>query len=452
MSNHFTEDTIVAIATPPGVGAISVIRISGADAISAADSIFTGKSKLSDSRSHTIHYGNIVYDNEVIDDVLVSVFHNPNSYTGEDAVEINTHGSPLIIKRIMELLILSGVRAAEPGEFTKRAFLNNRIDLAQAEAVADIISARTDASLRGARSQLDGMLSAKVSELREKLIKISSYIELELDFTEEDIELIKKDELIKNIDEIILEIKNLLSTYSFGRVIRDGVNVAIVGKPNVGKSSILNYLLKESRAIVSEVPGTTRDIIREEVSIDGILFKLYDTAGIRFSEDVVEKEGVSRSIEAVKIADMVLLIGDTELGFSEELNDEVSKLNEAGAAIKVLNKIDLNPECKINSNYRISAVTGEGIDLLMAGMTEASLGSSNYSEKDAIVSNIRHYNCLKRANVNLIKAKETTASKLTEEFIAADLKAAESDLGEIIGLVTPDDILNNIFSNFSIGK
>jgi tRNA modification GTPase len=452
MSNHFTKDTIVAIATPPGVGAISVLRISGADAIGAADSIFTGKSKLSDSRSHNIHYGNIVYNNEVIDDVLVSVFHNPNSYTGENAVEINTHGSPLIIKRIIELLILYGVRAAEPGEFTKRAFLNNRIDLAQAEAVADIISARTDASLRGARSQLDGMLSAKVSDLREKLIRISSYIELELDFTEEDIELIQKDEIIRNIDEIILEIKNLLSTYSFGRVIRDGVNVAIVGKPNVGKSSILNYLLKESRAIVSEVPGTTRDIIREEVSIDGILFKLYDTAGIRFSEDVVEKEGVSRSIEAVKIADMVLIIGDTELGFSEEVNDEVSKLNEAGAAIKVLNKIDLNQECKINSDYRISAVTGEGIDLLMAGMTEASLGNSSYSEKDAIVSNIRHYNCLKRASVNLIKAKETTASKLTGEFIAADLRAAESDLGEIIGLVTPDDILNNIFSNFCIGK
>jgi tRNA modification GTPase len=452
MSNHFTEDTIVAIATPPGVGAISVIRISGADAISAADSIFTGKSKLSESRSHTIHYGNIFNDKEIIDDVLVSVFHNPNSYTGEDAVEISTHGSPLIIKKIIELLIATGIKAAEPGEFTKRAFLNNRMDLSQAEAVADVISARTDASLRGARSQLDGMLSAKVSELREKLIKISSYIELELDFTEEDIELIKKDELIKNIDEIILEIKSLLSTYSFGRVIRDGVNVAIVGKPNVGKSSILNYLLKESRAIVSEIPGTTRDIIREEVSIDGILFKLYDTAGIRFSEDVIEKEGVSRSIEALKIADLVIIVGDTELGFSEELNDEVSKLNEAGATIKVLNKIDLNPECKINSDYRISAVTGEGIDLLMIGMAEFSLGSSSYSEKDAIVSNIRHYDCLKKAKENLIKARETTVGKLTGEFIAADLRMAENDLGEIIGLVTPDDILNNIFSNFCIGK
>jgi len=452
MINNFTEDTITAIATPPGEGAISVIRISGPDAISTTESIFSGRSRLSDSQSHTLHYGNIVSDNEVIDDVLVSVFHNPNSYTGEDAAEISTHGSPLIVKRIIELLISKGVKAAEPGEFTKRAFLNNRIDLTQAEAVADVISARTDASLRGARSQLDGMLSAKVDELREKLIKISSYIELELDFTEDDIELIQKDELIKNIDEIILEIESLLGTYSFGRVIRDGVNVAIVGKPNVGKSSILNYLLKESRAIVSEIPGTTRDIIREEVSIDGILFKLYDTAGMRFSEDVVEKEGVSRSIEVVKNSDLILLIGDTEIGFSDELFQEVSNLNDATGVVKVLNKIDLHPDSEIESNYNISALTGEGIDLLMSGMVKASLGSSSYSEKDAIVSNIRHYDCLNRAKKNLIKAKETATGKLTEEFIAADLRAAENDLGEIIGLVTPDDILNNIFSNFCIGK
>jgi tRNA modification GTPase len=452
MSNHFTEDTIVAIATPPGVGAISVIRISGSGAFISADSIFKGKSKLSDSRSHTIHYGNIVDGKDIIDDVLVSVFHNPNSYTGEDAVEISTHGSTLITKRIIELLISIGVRAAEPGEFTKRAFLNNRIDLTQAEAVADVISARTDASLRGARSQLDGMLSAKVGELREKLIKISSYIELELDFTEEDIELIKKDELIKNIDEIILEIENLLSTYSFGRVIRDGVNVTLVGKPNVGKSSILNYLLKESRAIVSEIPGTTRDIIREEVSIDGILFKLYDTAGIRLSEDVIEKEGVNRSIEAVENSDLVLLIGDTKIGFSDELYHEVCNLNDGANVIKVLNKIDLKHDSKIDSNYSISALTGEGIDLLMAGMAEASMGSSSYSEKGAIISNIRHYNCLKKAKENLIKARKTVAGKLTGEFIAADLRMAEIDLGEIIGLVTPDDILSNIFSNFCIGK
>jgi len=452
MSNHFTEDTIVAIATPPGVGAISIIRVSGSNSITAADLFFNGKTKLSESKSHAIHYGKIMDNGEIVDDVLISVFCKPNSYTGEDAVEISTHGSPLITKKIIELLIANGVRAAEPGEFTKRAFLNNRIDLTQAEAVADVISARTDASLRGARGQLDGMLSAKVSELREKLISISSYIELELDFSEEDIELIKKDELIKNIDEIILEIEKLLSTYSFGKVIRDGINVTLVGRPNVGKSSILNYLLKESRAIVSEIPGTTRDIIREEVSIDGILFKLYDTAGMRLSDDQVEKEGVSRSIEAVKNSDLVLLIGDTEIGFSDELYQEVNDLNEGAGVIKVLNKIDLDPVNKINADYKISAMTGEGIDLLMAGMVEASLGSSNYSEKDAIVSNIRHYNCLKKANKNLIKAKETTTSNLTGEFIAADLRAAESDLGEIIGLVTPDDILNNIFSNFCIGK
>ena len=452
MPDKFREDTIVAIATPPGVGAISIIRISGAGSFPVADMIFSGKTKISEAKPHSIHYGKILNKDETIDDVLISVFCEPNSYTGEDSVEISTHGSPLITKRIIELLIANGVRAAEPGEFTKRAFLNNRIDLTQAEAVADVISARTDASLRGARNQLDGMLSAKITDLREKLIKISSYLELELDFTEEDIELINQNELVNYIDEIILEIEKLLGTHSFGKVIRDGVNVAIVGKPNVGKSSILNYLLKESRAIVSEIPGTTRDIIREEVSIDGILFKLYDTAGMRLSDDVIEKEGVNRSIEAVKIADLVLFVGDTEIGFSDELSQEVRNLNSEAIVIKVLNKIDLNPGSKIESDYRISALMGEGIDILMSGMAKASLETSIYSEKNAIVSNIRHYDCLKKANGNLIKAKETATSKLTGEFIAADLRAAESDLGEIIGLVTPDDILNNIFSNFCIGK
>ncbi len=452
MNQAYYSDTIVAIATPPGIGAISIIRISGSNSFKAIDSIFRGKSKLADSKSHTIHYGDIVHGNEVIDDVLVSVFHTPNSYTGEDTIEINTHGSPLIIKRIMELLISEGLRAAEPGEFTKRAFLNNRLDLTQAEAVADVISARTNATLRGARNQLDGLLSAKLRELREKVIGISSFIELELDFSEEDIELIKGDDLIAKIDEITIEINNLLGTYSFGKVIREGVNVALVGKPNVGKSSILNYLLKESRSIVSEIPGTTRDIIREEVSIEGILFKLYDTAGIRASEDVIEKEGVNRSIEAVKNADLVLLIGDTEIGISRELYNDISKLSRDVDIIKVLNKIDLDPESALISDFRISAKTGEGINSLMAGMANASLGSSNYSEKDAIVSNIRHYDCLKRAVVNLKKAKETTSSKLSGEFIAADLRAAENDLAEIIGLVSAEDILNNIFSNFCIGK
>ena len=447
------EDTIVALATPAGVGAISVIRISGPASISSVDSVFNGKKKLNDVDSHSIHYGTIGYDQELIDDVLVSVFKKPNSYTGEDSAEISTHGSPLITQKIIELLIkIDGVRIAEPGEFTKRAFLNNRIDLSQAEAVLDIINARTDASLRGSRNQLDGLLSDKVNELREMLVNTSSFVELELDFAEEDIELIDNSELIKRIDKIVNEIDVLLSTYSFGRVLRDGVNVAIVGQPNVGKSSLLNYILKESRAIVSEIPGTTRDIIREEVTIDGILFKMYDTAGIRTSNDEIEKEGVIRSRNAVKNSDLILFMGDVNLLFPEDLFNELLGLNKSEHIIKVLNKIDLKKDEIAGADVLISAKTGDGINTLFESMKNRVFQNSDYSEQSAIVSNIRHYNCLKRAKESLMNAEKSAEEKMSGEFISVDLRTAENSLAEIIGVVTTDDILNNIFSKFCIGK
>lgn len=447
------EDTIVALATPAGVGAISVIRISGPSSISSVNSIFTGKKNLTDVGSHSIHYGTIGYDQEIIDDVLVSVFKKPNSYTGEDSVEISTHGSPLITQKIVELLIKkNGVRIADPGEFTKRAFLNNRIDLSQAEAVLDIINARTDASLRGSRNQLDGLLSVKVNELRDMLVNTSSFVELELDFAEEDIELIDNSELIKRIDRILNEIDKLLTTYSFGRVLRDGVNVAIVGQPNVGKSSLLNYILKESRAIVSEIPGTTRDIIREDVTIDGILFRMYDTAGIRTSDDEIEKEGVIRSRDAVKNSDLILFMGDVNLLFPHELYNELLGLNKPEHIIKVLNKIDLKKDEDAGADVLISAKTGEGINTLFESMKNRVFKNSDYSEQSAIVSNIRHYNCLKKAKESLINAKKSAWEKMSGEFISVDLRTAESNLAEIIGVVTTDDILNNIFSKFCIGK
>jgi tRNA modification GTPase len=449
----FTEDTITAIATPSGAGAISIIRVSGPDSIEAADRIFKGKSRLSDSESHKIHYGEIAGKNgSTIDDVLISVFRNPHSYTGEDSVEISTHGNPLISKQIIELLLNQGVRLAEPGEFTKRAYLNNRIDLAQAEAVADIISSRTDASLRGARNQLDGLLSNKVDEIRSSLINASSFVELELDFAEEDVEFINLDELDTRIKKIKSEIETLLKSYYFGRVIKDGVNVALVGKPNVGKSSLLNYILKESRAIVSHIPGTTRDIIREDVSIDGILFRLYDTAGIRISDDVIEKEGVLRSRQAVKDADIVLLISDVEQETNIDLLDEISSITEPDKILKVMNKIDLRNEFEGNYDVGISALTGEGIERLFQVMKEKALGSSSYSEKNAVVSNSRHYDCLRKAKESLEKAEESISGKMSGEFIAVDLRKAADDLGEIIGIVTSDDILNNIFTKFCIGK
>ena len=447
------DDTIVALATPAGVGAISVIRVSGTKSISAVDNIFKGKKKLGKVDSHTIHYGTISWNEEVIDDVLVSVFRKPNSYTGEDSVEISTHGSPLITQKILELLIKSDdVILAEPGEFTKRAFLNNRIDLSQAEAVLDVINSRTEASLRGSRNQLDGLLSAKVNELREMLVNTSSFIELELDFAEEDIEFIDNSEVIKRIDKIIGEIDLLLSSYSFGKVLRDGINVAIVGQPNVGKSSLLNYILKESRAIVSDIPGTTRDVIREDVAIDGILFRLYDTAGIRISEDEIEKEGVARSRNAVKNSDLILFVTDVSSQFPDDLFTELNVLNEKDHILKVLNKIDVKRIPDSNADVQISAKTGEGINNLFELMKNKVFGNSDYSEKSAIVSNIRHYNCLNKAKESLINARNSAEGKMSGEFISVDLRNAENSLAEIIGVVTSDDILNNIFSKFCIGK
>ena len=449
----FTEDTITAIATPSGVGAIAVIRISGTLSFEVTDKFFKGKTRLTDSNSHTVHYGEITDENGVLlDDVLVSVFRNPHSYTGEDSVEISTHGNPLISKKIIELLLKYGVRIAEPGEFTKRAYLNNRLDLAQAEAVADVISSRTDASLRGARNQLDGLLSKKVDDIRNSLINTSSFVELELDFAEEDVEFVNLDDLKKRVEGVKTEIENLLKTYSFGKVIKDGVNVALVGKPNVGKSSLLNYILKESRAIVSHIPGTTRDIIREDVSIDGILFRLYDTAGIRFSEDLIEKEGVLRSRQAVKDADIVILLSDVEQGKSEELFAEICEIADKSKVLNVLNKIDLKENNNNVYDAAVSALTGEGIENLFFILKEKALGTSSYSEKGAVVSNSRHFECLRRAKESLEKVLESIEKRMSGEFISVDLRKAADDLGEIIGIVTTDDILNNIFAKFCIGK
>lgn len=453
MSNLFSnDDTITALATPAGVGAISVIRVSGSESFKSVDSIFKGGVKLADAQSHTIHYGKINSNSETIDDVLVSVFHKPNSYTGEDSVEISTHGSPLIVEKIISSLIRQNIRMAEPGEFTKRAFLNGRIDLAQAEAVIDVINSRTEASLRGARNQLDGLLSKKVDSLRELLVNTSSLIELELDFAEEDVEFMSLQQILKNIDEIIGEIDKLLLTYSFGKVIRDGVNVALVGKPNVGKSSLLNYLVKESRAIVSEIPGTTRDVIKEEISVDGILFKISDTAGIRLTEDAVEKEGVVRSRDSVRNADIVIFINDVISEFGEDLHKELLELSKEERILTIANKIDIQSEVTFNADVKISALTGEGIENLFSKMKEKVIGTKSYSERTAVVSNARHFYALEKAKEFLQNAKQSIENKMTGEFIAVDLRNAESSLGEIIGKVTTDDILNNIFAKFCIGK
>jgi len=452
MKKENIEDTIVALATPPGIGAISVIRISGSNSFKAIDSIFAGKVKISGAESHTVHYGRILDNKESIDDVLVTVFKKPNSYTGEDSAEISSHGSPFIVKKIIELLLNKEIRPAEPGEFTKRAFLNNKIDLAQAEAVADIINSRTRNSARGARNQFDGKLSSNINEIKQKMVNISSFLEIELDFAEEEIEFVKRNELEKQVQNVINEINNLLDSYSYGKIIRDGVNVSIVGEPNVGKSSLLNSILKESRAIVSHIPGTTRDIIREDVSLNGFLFKLHDTAGIRFSEDEIEKEGIERSRNSVRNADLILFIGDAESEFAESLVSEMKILNKDAKTIRVFNKIDLIDGKGVKADVYISAKTGENIDQLIKILVNEISSTNSYTEKDAVIVNLRHYDCLKTAAENLKKAKESISKSMSGEFISSDIRAAVFALAELIGEVTPEDILNNIFSKFCIGK
>ena len=447
------SDTIAAIATPSGDGAISVIRVSGPNSIPVVDSLFHGKSKIIDSPSHRIHYGKIISNNiNTIDDVLVSVFRNGSSYTGEDSVEISTHGNMLICEKIISILILNGIRLAEPGEFTKRAFLNGKMDLVQAEAVADIINARTEASLRGARNQLDGILSKKIDELRKLLIDTSSLLELELDFSEEKIELIALEKVQFSLKNILDEVELLLTSFYFGKTLRDGINVAIVGEPNVGKSSLLNYILKESRAIVSDIPGTTRDIIHEDVSIDGYLFRLYDTAGIRFSEDKLEKEGVKRSRAAVEMADLVIFLNDVQQGVSKSLYDELCNIIPSKKIIIVANKIDLSEITGGDYDVKISALTGRGIRDLLNLLKTKAFSSGIYSEKTAIITSLRHFDALSRAKDSLITAQNSLNQNLSNEFIAVDLRNAELILGEIIGKVTTEEILNNIFSKFCIGK
>ena len=453
MSIKRMEDTIIAIATPPGVGAISVIRMSGPSSLAVIDLIFSGKSEIKNSKSHTIHYGKIIVDSEILDDVLVSVFRSPNSYTGENSVEISLHGSPILAQKIITAILgKSDVRLAEPGEFTKRAFLSGRMDLTQAEAVADLINSRTAISLRGARSQMDGLLSSKVIDLRKKIVDLSSFTELGLDFVEENIEFVERQDLLNRIDEIRNEIGKLINSYSFGKILREGLNVVLAGEPNVGKSSILNYLLKESRAIVSSIPGTTRDMIREEISIDGFLFRLFDTAGIRITNEEIENEGVNRSKDAIKNADIVLFIGDVNVGFSSQLENEIFNLNPPVRIIKILNKIDLKMQTHYLADFKVSAISSEGMFQFIEGLKGIALGESAYTEKDAIVTNVRHVNCLVRANEGLKKAIETIKKNLSGEFIASDLRVTEMALAEIIGEVTPEDILNNIFSKFCVGK
>lgn len=445
------EDTICATITAYGIGAVSIIRVSGPKAFEIGDKIFVGKHKISNSPTHRIYYGRLINN---IDDVLISVFRKPNSYTGEDSIEISHHGNFLISKKILELLIQNGARLAEPGEFTKRAFLNGKIDLLQAEAVSEIIQSRSDIAVQSARKQLDGILSDKIREIKDYLVEVLGLIELELDFVEEDIEFVDKTNLIEKVENIISLINKLLSTYQTGKMIYEGINVLIIGRPNVGKSSLLNKILNDERAIVSEIPGTTRDVIKEEIFIDGTLFRFFDTAGLRFSTDVIEEEGIRRAIQLVDKADIIIHIVEFN-NITEELTAfGINASNKK--VIKVLNKIDLidnNSIINPNSEFiPISAKTGSGIDLLFDEFKNFIKSSHFYSEDVAVIANIRHFNSLKSAKEALVNAIESLRENKSNEFVAVDLRRAANSIKELTGEITSEEILNSIFSKFCIGK
>ncbi len=460
------NDVIAAIATPIGEGGISVIRVSGEDAARFVDQRFAGRVALSTANTHTAHLGNIVTrEREIVDQVVAIVYRGPHSYTGEDTVEICCHGGVYVTKKILEAILQAGARMAEPGEFTKRAFLNGKLDLVQAEAVADLIHSKTDFSYKTSLHQVQGKLSATINGLRENLIDVCSLLELELDFSEEGIELTSATRVRAKIYEVIAKAQELLSSYRYGKVSREGIHVVITGKPNVGKSSIINNLLQENRAIVTEIPGTTRDIIQENLNIDGVLFVISDTAGIRDSSDRIESEGISRTINQIGSADLILFVID----LSESIGDEdrqilrqIRSSNPDAAIVMVGNKCDI-AQCKrpnLAKEFSValdyvacSAMTGEGMDQLKDRMTQSVLGRDiSAVEKNIAITDIRHKHVLEAALKHLENAIMDVESKKSNEFIALNLRLALDSLGEMIGVVTTDDLLSNIFKKFCIGK
>jgi tRNA modification GTPase len=456
MSTPDYTDTIVALATPQGVGAIAVIRLSGTNAISITQSVFKGKD-LTQQPSHTIHFGTIHDEDRIIDEVLVSVFIAPHSFTTENAIEISCHGSSVIIKEIIKVLLKKGARLATPGEFTKRAFLHGRFDLAQAEAVADLINAETDNARQAALNQMRGGFSKEINRLREELIHFASLIELELDFGEEDVEFAKRSDLKKLIYQIQGYLTSLINSFDQGNVIKNGVPTVIAGKPNAGKSTLLNVLLNEDKAIVSEIAGTTRDTIEDEMVLGGINFRFIDTAGLRETEDVIEAMGVARTRDKMKQASLIIYMVDLTNTSPAEIEKEVRTLAELGIPfIKVGNKLDkadssLVDQLKKQNFIFISAKHNDHIEELKENILSL-FEIQNVKTGDVMVTNLRHYQNLLQTNESLTRVLEGMDTSVTGDFLAMDIRQSLHYLGEITGSITTEDLLDNIFSKFCIGK
>jgi len=446
-----SNDCICAIATPSG-GAIGIVRVSGENAIEIVDSVFSGN--LSDAKGNSIHYGEIRDDDgTVVDDVLISVFHTPHSYTGENSVEIGCHGSAYIMREILQLLIVHGCRQAKPGEYTQRAFMNGKMDLSQAEAVADLIAASNRASHQLAISQLRGHFSNKLSQLRDRLLKMTSLLELELDFSDhEDLEFADRTELLNLAQEIDNRITSLAHSFKTGNALKQGVPVAIVGKTNVGKSTLLNRLLHEDRALVSDIHGTTRDVIEDSVQIHGVSFRFIDTAGIRNTDDTIEQMGIERTWKAIEKAMIVIWLTDEDP--TEDETTEMMRHTEGKNLIRVRNKSDLKIATpnKNEDIINISAKFGDNVELLEEKIFQAA-GIPEISENDVIITNARHYEALLRAHDSILSVIQGLKMQLSADLLSEDLRACLNWLAEITGgEITTNEVLGNIFKHFCIGK
>jgi tRNA modification GTPase len=465
MALSSVRDTIVAVATPAGAGAVAIVRVSGADAIRIGARVFRGRMQLEEAGGYTVHHGHIVGESgDELDEVLVTVFRGPRSYTGEDLVEVGCHGGMLVTASVLGALVEAGARPASPGEFTRRAFLNGRIDLTQAEAVADLIVARSVRGHRTSVEQLAGRLGGRVRELRESLVSLCALLELQLDFAAEGLDIVSPQEVDRKLESAAELSRTMAESYEKGRVFRDGILVVIAGAPNAGKSSLFNALLQSERAIVTPTPGTTRDFIEESITLDGIAVRLVDTAGLRVTFDEIERASVALTEVVLRNADVILLVVDSTGGISpEEARKDVAEAGQGQQLVAVLNKVDLlnatgshEAQARIREgqtwDVRVSAKTGHGIEGLRKAIVESVVHGGGGSENDLVVTSRRHQDALERAHQGLVSARASLSGGSANEFVAFDVREAINSLAEITGEVTSEDVLNTIFAKFCIGK